>query len=401
MSSNTMKILFLIARNRVNQANKCAIKCRITFCRKRMEFSTGMFVNPKYWDSKKQSVKPSEDSNYSNKQMSLIRQKLNQAFLFLQVNNDIFNVDDIYSKYKGEKPKKEFGVVEVYGLFTKRLKVLVDKEIKQVTYDKYLESGKHLQDFVKFKFKKNDIPLKEVKSNFLEEYEYYLKTKKNFQQSTLNKAIQRFRRVIKFAIAQDYLDKNPFLLFSYKTVKKEVIFLNSEELSKLEKHHFDFPRLQKVKDLFVFCCYTGLAFKEMRNLKHSDITVGFDGKKWINVKRNKTGRSYNIPVLKQAEVIIDNFREENRELVFPIIANSNFNAYLKEIAVLVGIKKHLTHHLARKTFATTVLLYNDVPMEIVSKLLGHSKMQTTQDHYGQIIDKKVSEQMKRIGEKLK
>jgi site-specific recombinase XerD len=351
-----------------------------------MEFSTGMFVNPNYWDSKNQSVKPSEDSNYSNKQMSLIRQKLNQAFLFLQVNNDKFNVDDIYNKYKGEKSKKEFGVLEVYGLFTKRLKVLVDKEIKQVTYDKYLESG---------------IPLKEVKSNFLEEYEYYLKTKKNFQQSTLNKAIQRFRRVIKYAIAQDYLDKDPFLLFSYKTVKKEVIFLNSEELSKLEKHHFDIPRIEKVKDLFVFCCYTGLAFKEMRNLKHSDISVGFDGKKWIKVKRNKTGRSYNIPVLKQAEVIIEKFREENRELVFPIIANSNFNAYLKEIAVLVKINKHLTHHLARKTFATTVLLYNDVPMEIVSKLLGHSKMQTTQDHYGQIIDKKVSEQMQRIGEKLK
>ncbi len=385
----------------MNLKGLCPIRCRITLNKSRKEFSTGLLIIPDLWNSKKQKLEPSENSDFINTQLSLIRQKLNQAFLFLQVNNDTFNIDDIYSKYKGEKPKKEFGVVEVYGLFTKRLMVLVGKEIKQVTYDKYLESGKHLKDFIKFNFKKNDIPLKEVKSNFLEEYEYYLKTKKNFQQSTLNKAIQRFRRVIKYAIAQNYLDKDPFLLFSYKTVKKEVIFLNSEELSKLEKHHFDIPRIEKVKDLFVFCCYTGLAFKEMRNLKHSDISVGFDGKKWINVKRNKTGRSYNIPILKQADVIIEKFTEENRELVFPIIANSNFNAYLKEIAVLVGIKKHLTHHLARKTFATTVLLYNDVPMEIVSKLLGHSKIQTTQDHYGHILDEKVSEQMQRIAEKLK
>ncbi|WP_417237321.1 tyrosine-type recombinase/integrase [Bizionia paragorgiae] len=396
-----MKTIFLLYKSKMNLKGLCPIRCRITLNKSRKEFSTGLLIIPDLWNSKKQKLEPSENSDFINTQLSLIRQKLNQAFLFLQVNNDTFNIDDIYSKYKGEKPKKEFGVVEVYGLFTKRLMVLVGKEIKQVTYDKYLESGKHLKDFIKFNFKKNDIPLKEVKSNFLEEYEYYLKTKKNFQQSTLNKAIQRFRRVIKYAIAQNYLDKDPFLLFSYKTVKKEVIFLNSEELSKLEKHHFDIPRIEKVKDLFVFCCYTGLAFKEMRNLKHSDISVGFDGKKWINVKRNKTGRSYNIPILKQADVIIEKFTEENRELVFPIIANSNFNAYLKEIAVLVGIKKHLTHHLARKTFATTVLLYNDVPMEIVSKLLGHSKIQTTQDHYGHILDEKVSEQMQRIAEKLK
>ncbi len=396
-----LTILFLLYKSKINSKGLCPIKCRVTYNKLRKEFSTGLFVNPTNWNNKQQLVEPPEpDSQYINSQLSLIRQKLNQAFLFLQVNNDTFNVDDIYSKYKGEKPRKEFGVVEVYGLFTKRLKVLVDKEIKQVTYDKYLESGKHLKDFIKFKFKKNDLPLKEVKSGFLEEYEYYLKTKKNFQQSTLNKAIQRFRRVIKYAIAQDYLDKDPFLLFSYKTVKKEVIFLNSEELSNLEKHHFDIPRIEKVKDLFVFCCYTGLAFKEMRNLKHSDIFVGFDGNKWIKIKRSKTGRIYNIPLLKQAEVIMEKFKDENRDLVFPVIANSNFNAYLKEIADIVKIKKNLTHHIARKTFASTVLLYNNVPMEIVSELLGHSSIKITQDSYGKIVQRRVSDEMKKLSDKF-
>ncbi|MBK5212561.1 MAG: phage integrase SAM-like domain-containing protein [Flavobacteriaceae bacterium] len=254
--NSKLTILFYISKRPKNKIKKSVLICRVTFLKTRKQFSTGLFINCSNLNSKQQLVEPPEpDSKYFNTQLSLIRQKLNQAFLFLQVNNDTFNVDDIYTKYKGEKPKKEFGVVEVYGLFTKRLKVLVGKDIKQVTYDKYLESGKHLKNFIKFKFKKNDNPLIEVKSNFLEEYEYYLKTKKNFQQSTLNKAIQRFRRVIKYAIAQDFLDKDPFLLFSYKTVKKEVIFLSSEELSKLENHHFDFPRIEKIKDMFVFCFY--------------------------------------------------------------------------------------------------------------------------------------------------
>lgn len=203
MTTKTLKTLFLLIGSRVNQTNKCAIKCRITYQKKRKEFSTGLFINPNNWNSKKQQAEPPEpDENYINTQLSLIRQNLNQAFLFLQVKGTPFTVLDIYKQYKGETPKDELGVIEVYKLHNARIKKLIGIEIKQVTYSKYLESGKHLQDFIKHKFKARDVHFNMLKSNFLDDYEYFLKTEKKLQQSTLNKAIQRFRKVVKYAISE-------------------------------------------------------------------------------------------------------------------------------------------------------------------------------------------------------
>jgi integrase len=159
--------------------------------------------------------------------------------------------------------------------------------------------------------------------------------------------------------------------------------------------------VQQIKDLFIFCCYTGLGFTEMINLKTSDIVKGFDGELWLDIRRNKTQKSYRVPLLQQAKNILELYRNESREAVFPRLSNPKFNAYLKEIASIVGIEKNLTHHIARKTFATTVLLYNDVPMEIVSELLGHSKISTTQEHYAKVVQKKVSEAMLNLKVKLK
>ena len=397
MNSNTLRVLFLIAGNRINQTNKCALKCRITFNKKRKEFSTGLFIILEQWNSKLQLVEPPEpDIEYINTQLSLIRQHLNQAFLFLQVKGTPFTVLDIYKQYKGETPKDEVGVMEAYRLHSDRIKKLIGIDIKEVTYQKYLESGKHLQDFIKYKFKAKDIHLKALRSSFLEQYSYFLKTEKNLAQSTLNKAIQRFRKVIKYAIAEDYLNKDPFILFKYKTVRKEVIFLTVDELQKLEDHHFDIPRMEKVKDQFIFCCYTGLAYKEMATIKKEDIVTEFDDNLWLNIRRSKTKKAYKIPLLPKALEIIEKYKDEDDALVFKNVSNQRFNGYLKEIADVVGIKKKLTHHMARKTFASTVLLYNDVPMEIVSELLGHSSIKTTEASYGKIVQRSVSNEIKRL-----
>ena len=178
-----------------------------------------------------------------------------------------------------------------------------------------------------------------------------------------------------------------------------MLFLTTEQLKALELKSFEIKRLQQIKDMFVFCCYTGLGFKEMINLKYSDIIKRFDGNKWLSVKRNKTIRIYYVPLLPIAKSIISNYQNDT-EYVFPRMSNPKFNAYLKEIADVVGIKINLTHHIARKTFATTVLLYNDVPMEIVSELLGHSKLSTTQEHYAKVVQKKVSEQFNKLNKKM-
>ncbi len=226
-------------------------------------------------------------------------------------------------------------------------------------------------------------------------YEYYLKTEKKLQQSTVNKAIQRFRRVVKYAISEDYLAKDPFMLYKAKRVKKEVVFLTPEQLKKLEKIDFKIKRIQYIKDLFIFCCYTGLGFKEMSELKKKAIKKEFDGELWLNIHRDKTSKMYKVPLLPKAKEIMEKYTNES-DFVFEGVSNTKFNLYLKEIADVVGLDFNLTHHIARKTFASTVLLYNDVPMEIVSKLLGHSSMKVTQDSYGKIVERKMSLEMSKL-----
>jgi len=214
-----INILYTINKSKINSKELCALTCRLTFLKSRKSFSTGILLNHKHWNSKKQLIEPPEPNNeLLNTQLSLIKTKLNQAFVFLQVRGSDFTVEDIYKQYKGETPKKEFGVMEVYNLHSDRISKLVGIEIKQVTYSKYLESGMHLKDFIRHKFKQKDIQLKALKSSFLTHYEYFLKTEKKMQQSILNKAIQRFRRVVKYAISEDYLDKDPFMLYKAKRV---------------------------------------------------------------------------------------------------------------------------------------------------------------------------------------
>jgi site-specific recombinase XerD len=396
MNNSKLNILFYLNK-RTSANRKSVIFCRISFSKIRKQFSTGQFINPKNWNSKQQIVVPPEpDAELINTQLSLIRTNLTQAFLFLQVKGTDFNVDDIYKQYKGETPKKEYGVMEVYNLHSARIKKLLGIDIQLVTYQKYLESGVHLQSFIKHKFKTKGIQLKALKSSFIEQYEYFLKTEKKFQQSTLNKAIQRFRKVIRYAVAEDYLDKDPFMLYKAKRVKKEVLFLSPEQLKKLEETNFRIKRIQQIKDMFVFCCYTGLGFKEMVNLKKTSITTEFDGELWLNIYRNKTTRSYKVPLLPKAKEIMEQYNDGDNDFVFNKMSNVKFNAYLKEIADVVGIEFNLTHHIARKTFASTVLLFNNVPMEIVSSLLGHSKMQTTQESYGKVVEKRISLEINRL-----
>jgi len=391
-----LNIRYTLSKSRIRQDMKAPLKCRITFNKVRKEFSTGLFIIPSHWNSRNQKIlADSENENYINTQLSLIRQKLHQAFLFLQVQEIDFDVNDIYNQYKGELPKKQMTLLRVFKLHNEKMKTLIGIDIVEVTYQKYLETETHISRFIRFKYKLNDVELSSLKVKFLDNLSYYLKTERRLQQSTVNKVIQRLRKVVKYAEAEDYLVKNPFTSYRYKTVKKEIIFLTTEELKRLEESDFKIERLNQIRDCFVFCCYTGLAFKEMANLKHSNIVLGIDGLDWIKIKRQKTNSVVSIPLLPKAKSILEKYNH-----ILPVVSNQRFNGYLKEIADLSGINKNLTHHIARKTFATTVLLYNDVPMEIVSKLLGHSRMGITQAYYGEILEQKVSEAIRNLNEKL-
>lgn len=400
MHQEKITILFVISANKTNQKGLCPLNCRITLNKQRKQFTTGLFVNPNYWDNKLQKVN-AQDTNYKfiNAQIEQIQIKINNIALLFQLQDENCTLDNIYNKYIGVEIKKKEYVLSYYKQYLSKIKKLVGLEIKDNTYNKFVYVGNHLEAFLKWKFKKADHPLEELNLQFLDDFEYYLKTEKKQEQITINKTIQRLRAPIKQAISEGYLDRDPFILYKSKTVRKTVIFLTTEELKTFEDAVLQQKRLSNIQDLFIFCCYTGLAFNEMTNLERQNIQMGFDDINWIQMKREKTQRQISIPILPKAQEIIEKYSTNNNR-IFPTISNQKFNSYLKEIAEIIGIEKRLTHHTARKTFASTVLLYNDVPMEIVSELLGHSNMLITQESYGKVVQKKVSEEMKKLKLKI-
>lgn len=394
-----LNIRYFLYKSKINSSGNCPVRCRVTFYSKRKEFSTGIFINPQNWNSKQQLIKPPEpDAELINTQLSLIKTKLSQAFLMLQVKEESLTVNDIYTVYKGDKIEKEYNVVEFFERFLKRLKTLVGIDIKQVTWNKHYYVKEDIKRFIQWKFKTNDYPLKDIEPNFLTELDYYFKTEQKIKQVTVNKKIQRFRKIIKVAVAEGYLEKDPFMLYRAKKVKNDIIYLSPEELEKLEKHQFAQPRLHLAQDLFVFSCYTGLPYRELMSLESKHIVIGFDGRSWIQMKRDKTSKKLSIPLLPKALNILSRYKY--KEHAFPRISNQRYNSYLKEIADIIGIDKRLTTHMARRTFATTVLLYNDVPMEIVSELLGHSSITVTEESYGKVVQRKVNEVMNKLNLKL-
>ncbi|WP_308130940.1 site-specific integrase [uncultured Flavobacterium sp.] len=404
MNISNLKILFLISKASINKQGNVSIRCRITFNSVRKIFSTGLSVKSIHWDNKAQEAKPPSDENtFINNQLTLIRNKINQGFLLLQLQGKEFDVEDVYMLYKGESPKEEKTILQVFKEHNEQVEKLIGKDYVRSTHLKFVQASELIKDFIRYRFKKHDFYFKDLELKFVQDYEFYLKTEKNLSQVTANKMIQRFRKMVKIAIGEGYINRDPFILYKVKRTKKEVVFLTTEELYKLKKHTFSQSRLQYVKDMFVFCCYTGLAFNEMSKLEEKHIINGFDGNKWIKIIREKTHKEVSIPLLPEALSIINKnqYVSQSENRLFQLISNQKFNSYLKEIAEIVGIEKRLTHHIARKTFATTVLLYNDVPMEIVSELLGHSKMSITQEHYGKVVQKKVSEHMLRLHDKLK
>lgn len=399
---NKLSILFLLDKTRLNKNNQVPLRCRITYLSKRKIFSMGIFVNPKNWNSSKQMAIPiNTENNQINTELSLIKQEINQAFLYLKVQEKSFDVEDIFKQYKGETISKDYGLLEFYQLYLEKQKKLVGLEIKQVTWNKFDYIKNDIEEFIKDYYKKLDIKLKDLDFQLITEFEFYLKTEKKHKQITINKALQRFKKVIKQATIGKYIDNNPFEEHKPKKVISKIVFLTKEELERLENYHFSSKTLNVVKDCYLFCCYTGLAYKEMFELKKENIINNQDDNLWIFMKREKTDRNISVPlVLPKALEIAKKYQSES-EYILPRISNQSFNRLLKEIASTLNINKNFTHHTARKTFASTILLNNDIPMEVVSKLLGHSKISTTQEYYADVLPNKLVEQMKKLSIKLK
>ena len=377
MTNDILNILFVLAKARMNKKGKCAVYCRVTYLKIRKEFTTGVFIKPDDWNAKQQL---STDKQV-NAKLSLIKNELNQVFLFLEVNEKVFSVDDIYLKYKGEDATVQKTILQVFKLHNDKMEALVGITYSQGTLRKFIQTKNHIKNFISHTYGKRDLELAKLSMKFLSDLDFYLKSELNHKQVSINKTIQRLRKIVNVAIAENVLDKDPFLVYKPKKVNHTLIYLNTSELKLLEEHTFMQMRLDRVKDMFIFCCYSGLAFREMSELSNKHIIQDVNGF-WLNLTREKTHKELLVPLLPKAKVILDKYNGE--DYIFPRISNAKFNSYIKEIADILGVEKRITHHTARKTFATTVLLGNDVPMEIVSAMLGHSRIDITQKHYAKI-----------------
>ncbi len=400
MNTGNYRVLYLIDKIKINHQGKCPLRCRITYLKERKIFSTGLFVKPKDWDNKQQKAKSiTAESKFINTEISLIKNKLNQAFLYLQVQGLEFDVNDIYRQYKGESTQKQVGIVEFYTLYMQRLEKMIGKDFKESTWGKFNEILPALKDYIYFQYKKRDIKLVDLDYNFIENFDYYMKVEKKNSQITINKKIQRLKKVVKLARKQKLIDFNPFEEHKVKQAKTQILFLTKDELEKLKNWKPKSETIEKVLDCYIFCCYTGLGYREMFSLKKSDLKTDDEGVVWIYKQREKTERYFSIPLIFTEPVGILEKYETEEDFLLPRVSNQYFNRILKEIADLLGINKKLTHHTARKTFATTVLLNNNIPIETVSKLLGHSKISTTLSYYAEVMPDKLN--LIELKEKLK
>lgn len=398
-----VSILFYAKRAKTNVNGLVPIYSRITVNGKRIELTTGRFVELSKWSADAGKMKGTTDEARSiNNQLDILKMKIIDAQMELVHKNIPVTADTLKSKLTGSTERARM-LVPIFKDHNNKIKELIGKEYAAGTLERYTTSLKHTIEFLEWKYKVSDIDITKIDHAFITDYEFYLRSVRNCSNNTAVKYIKNFNKIIKICLANDWLDKNPFNNYKSKIKEVEREFLSELELQSILNKKFKTERLSLVRDIFLFSCFTGLAYIDVKNLTKSHISIGIDGEKWIYTHRQKTESASKIPILPITQMLIDKYenhpQSNNQEVLFPILSNQKMNAYLKEIAAICEIEKDLTFHIARHTFATTVTLTNGVPIESVSKMLGHKNIKTTQ-HYAKILDKKVSDDMQILREKF-
>lgn len=300
--------------------------------------------------------------------------------------------------------KDDHQVLEVFARHNEQMAALVGAEYAPGTLERYTTSLKHTRSFIQWKYKKDDLDISALDHEFISDYEFWLKSVRRCDHNTTMKYLANFKKIVLKCVKNGWLARDPFLGFKLTKRPVDRTALTMHELEAIASLKLSIDRLAAVRDIFLFSCYTGLAYADVKKLRKSEVVTGIDGEKWISIKRQKTDSLSRIPLLPMAQEIIARYENSpgtaESTYVLPVLTNQKMNAYVKEIADLAGITKNLTYHIARHTFATTITLSNGVPIETVSKMLGHRDIKTTQ-HYAKILDQKISEDMLALKERLK
>lgn len=403
-TSSTFSILFWVYGKRAVN-NKANIYIRVTLNGKRVNISLKKKINISTWDEKLQRANGTDkDSRILNLYLNEVQSKVYRIYEDFKREEIPFTSQMVKAKFLGED-KTRFSFQELVDYHNEKMQHKLHKN----TMSQYKTSQRYMAEFILKEYKLNDIPLSDLEYSFIIGFEDFLRSyvpksgQSKIGNNTAMKHIKRLRRMVTLAYRMKWIDRDPFVNFKMKIEKKERSFLTDSELLSIEDLSSSIERLMVVKDLFVFSCYTGISYVDIVQLSEDNIVIGIDGSPWIMAKRVKTGAPFKIPLLPKAATLIDRYKDHYRtndtSSLLPKLSNQKLNSYLKEIADLCGIKKNLTFHMARHTFATTVTLSNGVPIETVSKLLGHTKLSTTQI-YARVVERKVSEDMALLKSKI-
>jgi site-specific recombinase XerD len=373
------------------------IYLRITYNRKKAEIHSGFLSNLKQWNDVDQVVK---SNPVINKELADQKAKVYDILINLKNKQLPISANILKEYFLGEN-EVIIALISFFQTYTEEIQAR--NEIKTKSLAKYHQSIASLKEFVLYKFRQNDITIKLLNFEFINAYDIYLANEKKLNRNTINKYHSRLKSVINQLQGLGYINHNPYSNFKLSTVKSERIFLDNTELKKIEE--LDLSNnlsLEKVRDIFIFSCYTGIRFQDAQSLKESNLTKT-EEQSYIKFNQQKTSNSVFIPLLPKALQIIEKYSCIEERIILkkllPKITNQKLNAYLKVIANLAGIDKELTHHMARHTFATTVCLNNNMPMEDLSKLLGHSSIKTTQI-YGRITEQRLTKSIENITKNL-
>ncbi|MBS1525849.1 MAG: site-specific integrase [Bacteroidetes bacterium] len=397
-------LLFYLKRSKINTDGLVPVYLRITIDGARVEISSKRYVNSNQWNTHRQKLNGTgEEVRTINAYLKTLEHEVfevHRTMIEKKLPLTTANLKNVLLSKSETTPGRM--LVPIFEEHNKQVKALIGKEYSKGTYDRYETSLKHTKGFLLWKYKAMDINVNAIDHEFIMSYDFYLRSERNCNNNSTVKYLKNFKKIILICISNGWLDKDPFAKYKPKVKEVKRDYLNTEELETMANKQLVSDRVSQVRDIFLFSCYTGLAYADVKKLKRSEIVPGIDGQKWIYTSRQKTDTDSRVPLLPKALELMAKYEDHPQcvdfGLLLPVLSNQKMNSYLKEIADTCGINKELTYHIARHTFATTVTLANGVSIESVSKMLGHKNIRTTQ-HYAKVLDMKVSQDMAALKQK--
>lgn len=398
-----LHISFWVRKDRQNKHGLVPVVVRLSMDSKRLNIQPGINVKLENWDPVKQRVKSKDvEAKITNSSLDILKQKLWTIYQKLVIT-DTVTLEEIISQYENKPSVPKRGLIQLVHQHNEEFNKRLSVDRTQSTYEKYLFTLQKVQAYINHRYKKQEIPLTSVDKKWVSDFYLFMRKEEGNQHNTAAKYIKNFKRIMNFGVDLGWIPNNPTSGFTCGFKETQQVILGPDELSRIVNKRFHIPRLELARKMFVLQCYTGLAYADMAKLEKKHMEQGPDGKLWLNLRRSKTDTAIRFPLLKTAVDIIQDLSADldssDPRLLPASYCNQKMNAYLKEIADLCGIEKRLTTHVGRRTMASTVLLGNGVPIETISKILGHMKISTTQV-YAKVGDKMLSKEMTQLEKKF-